>query len=138
MSKEIVKAEKVQKYKDEDYIKEFVVGLLVYALVLMITQSIFRGIYVENFFYAVICALILNILNFFVKPFLIYLTLPLSIMTFGIAYPIVNVIILKLCDIIMGSAFNISGFILPFFIAIFISGLKIFLDELITKKFRRF
>ena len=97
----------------------------------------YLGIEIENFFYAIIAALILSGLNYTIKPILIYWTLPLSVMTFGIAYPIVNMIILKLCDIIMGSSFNINGFFATFVIAIFISGLKIILDNIITKNVGR-
>ena len=63
------------------------------------------------------------------------MTLPLTIVTYGIAYPIVNMIILKLCDIFMGVHFEIHGFLSMFFIAIFISALRIILDKLITNRF---
>ena len=52
--------------------------------------------------------------------------LPLTILSFGIAYPIVNVIILKICDLLMGASFEMGGLIITFIIAIFISALKIF------------
>ncbi len=115
----------------------FCVSILVYAVVLMITNALFKGIYIENFLYAIVAALILSGLNYTIKPILIYWTLPLSIMTYGIAYPIVNMIILKLCDLIMGNAFNINGFISTFIIAVFISFLRIILDNIITKNVGR-
>lgn len=113
---------------------QFIVGIIVYAFVLMMSASLFEKFYISNFWYAIIAALILSALNYTIKPLLIYWTLPLNIVTFGVAYPIVNMIILKICDIIMGSSFEISGFISMFFIAIFISILKIIFDNLITKK----
>lgn len=116
-----------------DYLT-FTVGIIVYAVVLMLASNLFRGIYVENFFYAIIAALILSLLNSTIKPILVYWTLPLSVLTFGIAYPIVNMIILKLCDILMGSSFGVSGFFSTFIIAIFISGMRMLLDQMITMK----
>ena len=113
---------------------QFIVGIIVYAFVLMMSASLFERFYISNFWYAIIAALILSALNYTIKPLLIYWTLPLNIVTFGVAYPIVNMIILKICDIIMGSSFEISGFVSMFFIAIFISILKIIFDNLITKK----
>lgn len=110
----------------------FIVSLVIYAIVLMLANSLFKNIYVENFLYALVAALILSALNYTIKPILIYWTLPLSVVTFGIAYPLVNMIILKICDILMGSAFEISGFFSTFIIAIFISGMKMFLDNFIT------
>ena len=116
----------------EDAIR-FIVGIVVYAFVLYITSSLFRHLYIENFWYAIIAALILSALNYTIKPILIYWTLPLSIVTYGIAYPIVNMIILKLCDLFMGNSFVISGFIPTFIIAIFISILKIIFDNFLHK-----
>ena len=113
---------------------ELAVSMVVYACVLLLANKIFKGIYVDGFAYALVAAIILSFLNYIVKPILIYLTLPLTILTFGIAYPIVNMIILKLCDVIMGYHFSVYGFIPLFFIAIFISLMKIFLDNLITKR----
>ena len=126
-----------KKYNKKSDFIQFVVGLIVYAVVLMIAESLFKGIEIKSFLYALIAAFILDLLNYTVKPVLIYWTLPLSILSFGIAYPIVNMIILKLCDILMGSAFNIHGFFATFFIAIFISFMRILLDNMITKNVGR-
>lgn len=119
---------------DKDDLITFGISILVYAIVLVLASNLFRGIYVENFFYAIIAALILSLLNSTIKPILIYWTLPLSVLTFGIAYPVVNMVILKLCDILMGNAFGVSGFFSTFIIAIFISGMRMLLDQMITMK----
>lgn len=124
-------------YEEKDNSTEFFVGIVVYAIVLMITSSLFEGFYVQNFLFALIAALLLSLLNTTIKPLLIVLTLPLNIVTLGIAYPIVNVIILQFCDLLMGKTFDISGIFAPFVIAVFISFLKIVLDNLITKKVGR-
>ena len=130
----IYKIEQDNVYKQKDTSTEFIVGIIVYAVVLMIASSLFEGFYVKNFMFAIVAALILNLLNTTIKPILVLLTLPLSVVSLGIAYPIVNVIILQLCDFIMGNSFDISGLIAPFIIAVFISVMKIFLDTVITKK----
>ncbi len=114
-----------------------VVSVVVYAVVLLIASSLFTNFYVDGFVNALIAACILSVLNYTIKPLLVYWTLPLSILTYGIAYPIVNMIVLKLCDILMGSSFIIKGFISAFFIAIFISILRIVFDSMITNKIGR-
>ena len=129
----IYKIDKKKKSEDKA-VTQFIVGIVVYALVIEIASSLFKGIEVYNFFYAIIAALILSILNYYLKPILEFLTLPLNILTLGITYPIINVIILEICDLIMGSAFEVNGFLNVFIIAIFISLLRMFLDEMITKK----
>ncbi len=112
----------------------FIVGIIVYAVVLFLASNLFKNFEIQNFLYALIAALVMSALNYIVKPVLIYWTLPLTLLTFGIAYPIVNMIILELCDIIMGDAFVIHGFFSMFFISIFISLLKLMFDKLITDK----
>ena len=122
-------------YYDRNDGLSFVVGIFVYALVLILASDLFENFFITDYVHAVIAALILSILNATIKPALIFFTLPLTIVTYGIAYPIVNMIILKLCDIFMGIHFEIHGFISMFFIAIFINALKIIFDSLITKRF---
>ena len=112
----------------------FIIGIIVYAVVLFLASNLFNNFEIKNFLYALIAALVMSALNYVVKPILIYWTLPLSILTFGIAYPIVNIIILEICDILMGDAFIIHGFFSMFFISIFISLLKLMFDKLITDK----
>ena len=114
-----------------------VVSIVVYAVVLLITSSLFEHFYVDGFINALIAACILSVLNYTIKPLLVYWTLPLSIITYGIAYPIVNMIVLKLCDILMGSTFVLTGFFSTFVVAIFISVLRIIFDNMITKRVGR-
>ena len=114
-----------------------VVSIVVYAVVLLITSSLFEHFYVDRLINALIAACILSVLNYTIKPLLVYWTLPLSIITYGIAYPIVNMIVLKLCDILMGSTFVLTGFFSTFVVAIFISVLRIIFDNMITKRVGR-
>ena len=137
MSSKVYKVVVEDENNNKKDLIEFAIGIIIYAIVLLLAEFIFKGIYVENLFYAIIAALILSMLNYFIKPFLIFLTLPLTIMSFGIAYPIVNVIILKICDFLMGNSFNMGCIINTFIIAIFISIMRIFLDNIVKSYFRR-
>ncbi len=110
----------------------FFVSLIVYSFALILTSYIFEGLYVENFLYAFVASMILNILNYLLKPLLMYLTLPITIISMGFLYPISNMIILYLCSIIMGSHFQTGNFISLFFASIFLSFIKIILDKSIT------
>ena len=112
----LYKIESNNVYAKKDSSTEFIVGIVVYAFVILMASSLFEAIEVSNFFYAIIAALILSLLNATIKPLLIVFTLPLNIITLGITYPIVNVLLLQLCDFLMGSAFTINGFFAPFLI----------------------
>lgn len=115
---------------------EFVLETLVGALTLMLASSLFESFYVENIWYAMLASIVIGGLNVSIKPLLIYLTLPVNIMTLGITYPFVNVIILKLTSLLLGSSFIIKGWIIPFFIAIFISIVSSMLKEFIVKPYK--
>ena len=51
----------------------------------------------------------------------------------GLFYPLINLFILYLTSLILGDNFQISGFIIPFFIAILISFLNILMEGMIIK-----
>ncbi len=114
----------------------FVLETIVSALTLMIASSLFESFYVENIWYAMLASIVIGGLNVSLKPLLIYLTLPVNIMTLGITYPFINVIILKLTSLLLGNAFVIKGWFIPFFIAIFISVMSKLLESFIVKPYK--
>ena len=73
------------------------------------------------------------ILNQTIKPILFYITLPITAITFGLFYPLLNVFVLDITSFILGEHFNIHGKILPFLIAIIISILNMFMEGMIIK-----
>ena len=111
-----------------------VVELFVYAIVLFAASNVFTNFEVTNILYCFIAAIIISALNETIRPVLVLLTLPLTILTLGLAYPIVNMIILKLCDWLMGSSFTIHGFFSLLFVSLFISLLKILFDRVLLGK----
>lgn len=125
----------VKESNKKDDLIVMLLELIVSAVTLMLASYIFKGFYVENIIYALLTALLISVLNATIKPFLIFLTLPVTILSWGILYPIVNVIILKLASLLMGSAFVVEGIILPFFIAIFVSIVTRVLHSLIVKPY---
>ena len=123
--------------KDKSFkyvILEYTLTLIINSIVLILASKIFKGFYIQSFGYAIITSLVISLLSSTVKPFLKLIFLPVTVITTGIFYPFINVIILKLASLIMGDAFVVEGWILPFFISIFLSIITIVLDQIITKK----
>lgn len=115
-------------------ILEMILTLLINSISLMLASKIFEGFYIASFGYAIITSLVISFLGRLVKPTLELLLLPMTILTTGLSYPLINVIILKLASLIMGKSFVVEGWILPFFISIFLSIITIILDQIITKR----
>ena len=122
--------------KDKSFkyvILEYTLTLIINSIVLILASKIFKGFYIQSGGYAIITSLVISLLGSTVKPFLKLIFLPVTVITTGIFYPFINVIILKLASLIMGDTFVVEGWILPFFIALFISFTTLILDKLITK-----
>ena len=90
--------------------------IIVNMIVIILADKLFNSIFVENIFYIFLVAIVLMILNKSIKPILKIFILPLNILTLGITYPLINVIILELINLLLGSHFIVKGFINIFFI----------------------
>lgn len=111
--------------------------MLGYAIVLIGVSLMFKkSFYIDSSYYglyAFLAAIIIYILNQTIKPILFYITLPITAITFGLFYPLLNVFVLDITSFILGEHFNIHGKILPFLIAIIISILNMFMEGMIIK-----
>ena len=82
---------------------------IVNAVVLGVTAAILSKVTVDNFGDLVLAAAVFGILNTFLKPLARLLTLPLAILTLGIAWFFVSLLMLYLTQAIV-SGFDIHGF----------------------------
>ena len=118
------KVYKVKKVEDRIYTKpsvfEFILNLIVNSCILLLATKVFNGFYISSVWYAILASLIISLLNETIKPILIFLFMPITIVTMGLFYPLINVMILKLTGLLLGSNFIIEGWIVPIFISIFI------------------
>src|SRR5215203_3617493 len=76
----------------------FLIRLLVTAVAAYILSKLLTGVHIANFTTAIIFALVLAVLNAIVKPLLIILTLPITIVTLGIFLFVINALIILLAD----------------------------------------
>ena len=76
----------------------FLLRILITALVAFGLAHFLTGIHVDTFWTALIFALILAVLNVLVKPILILLTLPLTIITLGLFLFVVNALVVLLAS----------------------------------------
>ena len=72
--------------------------LLLNAAALIIASYLLPGVDVDNFYSAVIVAIVLAILNAFVKPLLIIVTIPITILTLGLFLFCINAILILIAD----------------------------------------
>lgn len=118
-------------------ILDVIISIFVYAIILIGLSLLFKNtIYIDNSYYGIyslIASSIIYVLNRTIKPILVWITIPLTAITFGLFYPMVNVFILKITDWILFSHFEINGIIMPFFLAIIISITYIIIEHIINR-----
>jgi putative membrane protein len=79
------------------------------AIVLLIVAAVLEGVQVKNAWSLIEAAFVFGVLNTLLKPLLRLLTLPLAVLTFGIAWFFVSLLMLKITGAIV-DGFHIQGF----------------------------
>jgi putative membrane protein len=87
----------------------FLIRILISALVAFGLTYILSGVHMDSFITALIVAVVLAVLNALVKPILVILTLPITIITLGLFLFVINALIILLCDKLI-DGFKVDGF----------------------------
>ena len=88
---------------------ELFMRLVINAALLMFVSRLVPGLYVEGWGSAFIGAIVLGLVNFFVKPVMVILTFPFTILTFGLFLLVVNALMLWLVSGLV-SGIHLRGF----------------------------
>lgn len=87
----------------------FILRLLISGIVAYVLSKVLSGIHISNITTAIIFALVLACLNAIVKPILILLTLPITVITLGLFLFVINALIILLAAKLM-NGIRIDGF----------------------------
>jgi len=86
-----------------------ILNLLISAIAIALAAYLIPGATVDSYMTAFIVAVVLAIVNMTIVPILLFLTLPLNILTLGLISLVINVLmVLLVAPIVPG--FEISGF----------------------------
>ena len=87
----------------------FLVHLVVTAALLLVVARLVKGVTIEGFGTALLAALAFGFVNACVRPLMILLTLPLTILTFGLFLFVVNALAFRLAAALV-PGFTVDGF----------------------------
>ncbi|HEX8038002.1 MAG TPA: phage holin family protein [Chryseosolibacter sp.] len=87
----------------------WLIRLLLNGLAVVLTAYILPGVSVSDYGTALLVALILAIVNVIVKPILIILTIPITILTLGLFLLVINAAIILFVDNLV-DGFSVGGF----------------------------
>lgn len=82
---------------------------LVYSLAIVIAAYLLPGVTVSGFAATIVTALVLGLINTFLRPLLVLLTLPLNILTLGLLTLVINALLIMLADAIV-PGFSVASF----------------------------
>ena len=102
------------------------INWLLSALSLMIVAHVVRGFDISGFGAALIAALVIGLVNATIGLFLKIVTLPLTLLSLGVFWFLINALMLKLASALV-PGFSIQGFFPAFFGAIVLSLVNLFL-----------
>lgn len=106
---------------------DLVIQWIILALAVMLTAWVIPGIVVTNFQTAMIAALVIALVNVFIRPAILLLLLPINILTLGLSVLVVNALLLMFVAHIV-SGVSINNFWSAFFGAILLSLLTVFIS----------
>jgi len=88
----------------------FLFRFIVSAILVFLIANFLPGVQVDGFGTSLIVALVLGLLNVFFRPLMLLLTLPVTLLTFGLFILVINGLVIMICDFIVGG-FEVSGFL---------------------------
>lgn len=109
---------------------KLLIRIIITAILVVLIPKIIPGIYVADFKTAVIVAVVLGLLNIFIKPILVILTLPFTIVTLGLFLLVINAVIILLCDNIVGG-FTVNSFLTALLFSLVLSILQSIMYKII-------
>jgi putative membrane protein len=118
----------------ERIVMGFIIKVLVTALSVFVADYFLDGVHInDDAKTVIIVALVLALLNSFIKPILIILTIPVTIVTFGLFLLIINALIVKwAAELVDG--FTVDGWVSALLFSLIVSFVSYILHGLAVRK----
>ncbi|MUH38218.1 phage holin family protein [Zobellia amurskyensis] len=111
---------------------KLILRVLLSALAVVILSKILPHVSVDSYMTAIIVAIALSLLNFIVKPILVILTLPVTVLTLGLFLLVINAIIIFLADNLI-DGFSVDGILWAILFSLLLSFLQSILFSLLKE-----
>lgn len=111
---------------------QFLGKLLVAAFAALVASWIVPGVHINSGFTAVLVAVVLALLNAFVRPVLVFLTIPITVVTLGLFLLVINILMVQWTAYIV-SGFKVDNWLSALFFSIILSVVTAILEALIGR-----
>ncbi|MDB5196887.1 MAG: phage holin family protein [Flaviaesturariibacter sp.] len=110
-----------------------IIKLLITVLAALAASYFLEGVQIADFQIAIIVAIVLSLLNTFIKPILVAITLPFTLLTLGLFLLVINAIIVKLADYFI-DGFSVHGWITAILFSLIVTVVSFLLDKLLLRR----
>lgn len=101
------------EYKERKLFMVLLVRWILFALAIIFVAWLVPGIEVENFQSAMLVTVIIALINIFIRPLIVFITLPINILTLGIFTLVINALLLMLAGY-LAPGVDVEGFLSAF------------------------
>ncbi|OGK16165.1 hypothetical protein A2690_01865 [Candidatus Roizmanbacteria bacterium RIFCSPHIGHO2_01_FULL_39_12b] len=106
-----------------------IISLVLNALAVYASSWIIPGVHLNDLYTALIVAVVLGLINTFIKPVLVLLTLPITLLTLGLFSLVINALMILLVDrLVLG--FAVDGFLAALIFSLVLSIISTILNNL--------
>ncbi|MEI7661304.1 MAG: phage holin family protein [Bacteroidota bacterium] len=109
----------------------FLPKLFITSVAILLAGYLLPGIHVSTFWTALLVALVLSFLNLFLKPLMVILTIPFTILSFGLFLLVINALIIMIAGAWV-KGFVVDGFWWALIFSILLSIISSLLEKLVT------
>ena len=110
----------------------FLIRILISAVAVYLAARFVPGISISGGIgTALVVAVVLGLLNAFLKPILVFLTIPITIVTLGLFLIVINVIMIYLTDKLV-DGFAVSGFVSALLFSLVVSVVSWLIDTIVN------
>lgn len=89
--------------------KQLIVRWIINSTALLVVAHLVSGVSLDNWMTVFAAAVVLGLLNAFLRPILIFLTLPVTVVTLGLFTLVINAFLFYLASLLV-SGFHVAGF----------------------------
>lgn len=100
------------------------------AVAVLFAAYVLKGVTIDSTVTALIVAVVLGLLNSFIKPILIILTIPITIFTLGLFLLVINIIIVKIAATLV-TGFTVDGWFTALLFSLVVSIVSSIIEALI-------
>ncbi len=112
----------------------FLIRIASTSLAVFLIATLMPGVEVKNLPMAILVSLILVLMNVYVKPILIFLTFPITIVTLGLFLLVINASIILITSYLLKDGFKVDGFWIALLFSVVLSMITSLIDSLTEKE----